>query len=101
MDSEKDRWGDKLRDLEQAREDQYFAKRDRELLEKLRASEEAETISCPRCSSKLERVEEGPLRALVCAAGHGSWFDADALATLGDPERRAAFERLLSRLGGG
>ena len=33
---QKDRLGDKLRDLEKAREDDYFARRDRELLEKMR-----------------------------------------------------------------
>jgi hypothetical protein len=35
--SEKDRLGDKLKDLEHAREDLFFAERDRELIEKLRA----------------------------------------------------------------
>lgn len=33
---QKDRFGDKLRDAEKAREDEYFARRDRELLEKMR-----------------------------------------------------------------
>lgn len=33
---EKDRYGDKLRELERAREDKYFADKDKELLEKLR-----------------------------------------------------------------
>jgi hypothetical protein len=38
----KDRLGDKLRDAEKAREDQYFAKRDKELLEKLKLRLEKE-----------------------------------------------------------
>ena len=33
---EKDRLGDKLKDLEKAREDQYFAEREKKLLDKLR-----------------------------------------------------------------
>jgi len=33
----KDRFGDKLRDAEKAREEQYFAKREKELLEKMKA----------------------------------------------------------------
>ena len=41
---QKDRFGDKLRDAEKAREDEYFARRDRELLEKLRR-EQAEQDS--------------------------------------------------------
>lgn len=36
-DDEKDRFGDKLRDAEKAKEDQFFAERERQLLDKLRA----------------------------------------------------------------
>lgn len=35
----KDRLGDKLRDLERGREEDYFARRDRELLEKIKRQE--------------------------------------------------------------
>ncbi len=35
----KDRLGDKLRDLERGREEDYFARRDRELLEKMKRKE--------------------------------------------------------------
>ena len=40
---EKDRLGDKLRDVERAREDLYFAERDRKLLEQLRQAKAGET----------------------------------------------------------
>ena len=36
-DDEKDRYGDRLRDAEKAKEDQFFAERERELLAKLKA----------------------------------------------------------------
>lgn len=39
-DSGKDRLGEKLRDLEHAREDVFFAKRDQELIERMRAREQ-------------------------------------------------------------
>ncbi len=39
---EKDRLGDKLRDAGKGREDDYFARRDRELLEKLKREQNAE-----------------------------------------------------------
>jgi hypothetical protein len=39
---EKDRFGDKLRDAEKGREEDYFARRDRELLEKLKQKQQAE-----------------------------------------------------------
>ena len=38
---EKDRWGDKLRDAERAKEDQYFAEQERKLLEALRRAQQA------------------------------------------------------------
>jgi hypothetical protein len=40
----KDRFGDKLRDAEKAREEQYFAKREKELLEKMRSRLEKEKL---------------------------------------------------------
>jgi hypothetical protein len=36
MAQEKDRFGDKMKEVEKGREDDYFARRDRELLEKMR-----------------------------------------------------------------
>lgn len=39
---QKDRFGDKLRDLEHAREDQYFAEREKGLLEKMREKKPSE-----------------------------------------------------------
>lgn len=39
---EKDRFGDKLRDAEKAREDDYFARKDRELLEKMKREKQAD-----------------------------------------------------------
>ena len=61
-DSGKDRLGEKLRDLEHAREDIFFAERDRALIEKLRA----ETIAG---SWHAEVVD---LLALVRAVADGS-----------------------------
>lgn len=36
MNGEKDRLGDKLKDLDKAKEDKFFAEREKELLEKMR-----------------------------------------------------------------
>jgi len=41
-DDQKDRLGDKLRDLGKAGEDDYFARRDRGLVEKMRRQEKEE-----------------------------------------------------------
>jgi len=43
MGEEKDRLGNKLRDVEKGREDDYFARRDRERLAKLRKDEAGKT----------------------------------------------------------
>ena len=56
MADEKDRLGETLRLLERAKEDIYFAQRDRELIEKLRAQlkkvekqADANELRCPKC----------------------------------------------------
>ena len=87
---EKDRLGNKLRDLEKAREDQYAAERDRELIEKLRqkkaelrqaASEASVTMGvlCPRCHRGLLPKAHGSVTMMVCPGDDGAWFDGEAL----------------------
>jgi len=87
---EKDRLGNKLRDLEKAREDQYAAERDRELIEKLRQKKgelrEAATeatvtmgVMCPRCHRGLLPKVQGTITIMVCPEDDGAWFDAEAL----------------------
>lgn len=49
---EKDRFGDKLREVEHAREDDYFARRDRELIKKMRDA--GDPARCPKCGSPLQ-----------------------------------------------
>jgi hypothetical protein len=60
-DSGKDRLGQKLHDVEQAREDIFFAERDRQLIEKLRAE-----------VATRWRAEVVDLRALVQAVAAGA-----------------------------
>lgn len=48
---QKDRFGEKMRDLEHAREEKFFADREKELLAGLRAKQKAE--SCPECGEAL------------------------------------------------
>ncbi|MBU6280761.1 hypothetical protein KGQ64_00870 [bacterium] len=92
MNSEKDRLGDKLHDVEKAREDLFFAQRDRELLEKLRAGSAA-AGACPTCGAALESREEAPLRLRVCPAGHGGWIATEDRCALAEAGAAAAFDR--------
>jgi hypothetical protein len=55
MATNKDRFGDKLRDKEKAEEDRYFAEQDKARLEKLKM-QQADAIPlgrCPRCGTQL------------------------------------------------
>jgi Zn-finger nucleic acid-binding protein len=58
MADEKDRFGDTMKLVERAKEDIYFAERDREVIEKLRA--------------QLRRVENASAE-LRCPKCHGLW----------------------------
>ena len=61
MNEEKDRFGDVISLLERAREDVYFAAKDRELIDKLKRrleetrqeTLEHRAMSCPQCRSPL------------------------------------------------
>lgn len=93
MADEKDRFGDKIRDLEKAREDQWAAQRDRELLEGLRrkqaelkqaVSAAAETMGvlCPRCHHPLVKSEQHGITVLSCPDDGGGWVDKEDLQKL-------------------
>lgn len=87
MADEKDRFGEKIRDLERAREDQWAAQRDRELLEKLQkkqaeaASEATEAMGtlCPRCHKPLIEARKAGVAMLICREEDGAWLDQTEL----------------------
>src|SRR5713226_4943415 len=90
MSDTKDRLGEKMRDAERAREDQYAAERDRELIEKLRKKQEelrnaagkaadAMGMLCPKCQRPLEARTHGGLEIMACPADDGAWLESAAL----------------------
>ncbi len=103
MATEKDRLGEKLHEAEKGREDQYFSKRDRELIERLRGKREKELkdeltkaaeMICPRCGAHLhEHVHHG-VAVRKCPSCGGLWLDKGALEVLADRERDGWFGRL-------
>jgi hypothetical protein len=96
---QKDRFGDKLRDLERAREDKYFAERDRELIEKLRA-DKAQAVLCPVCLTNMSKQHEEKVSLHSCGSGHGVWLSAEELALAAEPANAPLFSRLVARLTG-
>jgi ribosomal protein L37AE/L43A len=82
MDDQKDRFGDKVRDLEKVREDQWALEQDRALLEKMRARQHPE-LQCPRCAAQLVSQARGELGIMACPNGHGAWLEGLALERLG------------------
>ena len=87
MDCDKDRFGETMRLVERAKEDIYFAERDRELLEKLRAQlrrvEKAEAEShCPKCPGKLESYTFQGIALDRCHECGGMWLDKGELEAI-------------------
>ena len=108
---EKDRLGDKLRDAERAREEQYFADRDRQLIDRLRQSKggEPETTSgepeatlkeaahmrCPKCGTRLNSHTLHDVSVEECPSCHGVWLDAGELQALASWENAGWVARWL------
>jgi hypothetical protein len=72
---EKDPFGDKLKDKERGEEEQFFAKRERALLDKLRrpdgtaverTTHQKEAPRCPKCGNLLTIEGSGVLLAATC-----------------------------------
>ena len=77
MSDEKDRFGDKLHDLEKAREDQWARQEDQRLLDKLRQRHSQE-LGCPKCSAALAPRMESGHAVFACPNGDGVWLDQEA-----------------------
>ena len=58
--NEKDRYGDKLRDLERAREDKYFSDRDKELIEKAKRQKAGTPAGAPSKDAPPGRKPDKP-----------------------------------------
>ncbi len=77
---EKDRFGEKLRDVEHAREEQWAHQRDQELLEKLR--KKGDQALCPQCRTPLVAETRGGVAMMACTDKHGAWLRAEVLETV-------------------
>ncbi|MBA3805728.1 MAG: zf-TFIIB domain-containing protein [Acidobacteria bacterium] len=86
-----------------ALEDEYFRRKEREAIEKLRAKMSAEeqakvaaasALQCPKCDGTLEGVVVEKVEIDVCNACGGVWLDAGELEQLSKRETGGWLSRL-------
>ena len=102
MDYVRDPFLEKWRHKEQGEEDVYFARRDRQLIEKLREIKDAADrrhiqelvrMRCPDCGETLVRATHSGVTIAECAAGHGMWITPSQLRVLAERERNSWITR--------
>jgi acetyl-CoA carboxylase beta subunit len=76
-----------LEDRGRALEDEYFRRKERELVEKMKAKLAAEEatnlqVSCPKCDGTLHETEYENIKIDVCDKCTGVWLDAGELAQI-------------------
>jgi hypothetical protein len=81
MADEKDRLGKKLHDVEAAREDQWAAQQDAELMKRIREKLN-KAVQCPDCHRNLVPHTLGDVPMLTCPDGDGAWIEGPALEKL-------------------
>lgn len=78
-----------------AQEDEYFVKKERELLAKMKAKQEAEAkeaakkssyMKCPKCGDSLKERRFQKILIDQCVACHGIWLDAGELEEVAEKE---------------
>lgn len=74
-----------------ALENEYFRKKEQELIQKMKAKLEAEEtkeleLACPKCDGKLLETEYENVVIDVCNKCSGVWLDAGELAQIVDQE---------------
>jgi hypothetical protein len=75
----------------QALENEYFRRREQELIEKMRSKLQAEekepsSVQCPKCDGNLVETDFEKIKVDVCNNCHGVWLDAGELAQIAHHE---------------
>ena len=84
MADDKDKFGETMRLAERAKEDIYFAERDRELIAKLKGQlrkveKTTSELRCPKCSGRLEGYTFHGYALERCDQCGGIWMDRGEL----------------------
>lgn len=80
-----------MEDRARALEDEYFHRKERELIEKMRTklqseAAEASSLQCPKCDGNLVESNFENIKVDVCNGCHGVWLDAGELAQIAHHE---------------
>lgn len=91
-----------LDDRGKALENEYFRRKEQELIEKMRTKLSDEStvsleLQCPKCDGTLKETDYEEIKIDVCDKCSGVWFDAGELAQIVDKNENSGW---LSRLFG-
>lgn len=91
-----------LDDRGKALENEYFRRKEQELIEKMRSKLADEStvsleLQCPKCDGVLQETDYENIKIDVCDKCNGVWFDAGELAQVVDKNENSGW---LSRLFG-
>jgi hypothetical protein len=100
--SEKDRFGETMKLVERAKEDIFFAEKDRELIEKLKSQlKKVDTVvelHCPKCPGLLETYAFEGIALDRCQKCGGIWMDRGELEGILRKMTRGPLGTLIDKL---
>ncbi len=78
---------EQLEERGRALENEYFRRKETELIERMKAKLESENtvdlnLSCPKCDGNLVETDYENIKVDVCDKCSGTWFDAGELAQI-------------------
>jgi hypothetical protein len=105
MADEKDRFGETMKLLERAKEDIFFAERDRELIEKLKqqlkkVEKGSSELRCPKCPGHLETYNFQGFVLERCQSCGGIWMDKGELEGIVRSVTKGPLGHLIDKLFG-
>ena len=85
-----------LEDRGRALENDYFRRREQELIEKMKAKMSADNaqagkLNCPKCDGKLVETDFENVKIDVCNSCTGAWLDAGELAQIVEKEEGSSW----------
>jgi len=81
-----------LDDRGKALENEYFRRKEQELIEKMKTKLQAENtkstdLKCPKCDGNLVETDYENIKIDVCSKCSGVWFDSGELAQIVDKDK--------------